>query len=181
MFTEIYTQLWPEVLGPEVDRLATLHTNARMIGSWPSGSRATPMASRPRSRLQSLGRALPGRPCSRAGGSLRQATRGKRTDHSRGGRAQRGALRADFEEVSGRLRRRKPAGVGRLHSTEEASSNAEQHRRRRWWREGGRSRGGQVATHAPDTAPDKACHRSNAPTDRSCMGTPYPEGRSRVT
>jgi len=33
MFTEIYTQLWPEVLGPEVDRLATLHTNARMIGS----------------------------------------------------------------------------------------------------------------------------------------------------
>jgi hypothetical protein len=30
--------------------------------------------------------------------------------------------------------------------------------RRRRWREGGRSKEGRAATHAPDTAPDMACH-----------------------
>ena len=49
---------------------------------------------------------------------------------------------------------------------------------------GGKAAGrgeGEFATHAPDTAPDQACHRSSKPTDRSCMGTQYPEGRSRST
>ncbi|MCZ6743552.1 MAG: hypothetical protein O7D31_02550 [Alphaproteobacteria bacterium] len=27
-----------------------------------------------------------------------------------------------------------------------------------------------MATHVPDTEPELACHRSCAPTDRSCMG-----------
>ncbi len=51
----------------------------------------------------------------------------------------------------------------------------------RRWREGGRPKEGQVATHVPDTEPEFACHRSCAPTDRSCMGRPSPEGRSRLT
>src|SRR5262245_47221152 len=49
---------------------------------------------------------------------------------------------------------------------------------------GGKAAGrgeGELRPHAPDTAPEPACHRSGEPTDRSCMGTPYPEGRSRLT
>ncbi len=42
-------------------------------------------------------------------------------------------------------------------------------------------RKGALATHVPDTEPEVACHRGRAPTDRSCMGRPSPEGRSRLT
>jgi hypothetical protein len=49
---------------------------------------------------------------------------------------------------------------------------------------GGKAAGrgeGELRPHAPDTAPEPACHRSGEPTDRSCKGTQYPEGRSRLT
>ncbi len=37
------------------------------------------------------------------------------------------------------------------------------------------------STHAPNTEPEWACHRSGVPTDRRWMGRPSPEGRSRLT
>ena len=52
---------------------------------------------------------------------------------------------------------------------------------RRWWREGSRPEGRRAATHAPDSVPGMACHRSCEPTDRRCMGRPSPELRSRLT
>jgi hypothetical protein len=54
-------------------------------------------------------------------------------------------------------------------------------RRRRVWREGGRSWGRQAATHVPDSAPDKACHRSGEPAGRECKGRSGLESRSRLT
>jgi hypothetical protein len=51
-------------------------------------------------------------------------------------------------------------------------------RQRRVWREGGRSEGRRAATHAPDSVPDLACHRSREPTGPSWRGykapTPMP-------
>ena len=41
---------------------------------------------------------------------------------------------------------------------------------RRVWREGGRSKERQAVTHAPDTAPGSACHRSGEPTGGAPMG-----------
>ena len=75
--------------------------------------------------------------------------------------------RREVEETKPPGKRR---GVGRLHSTCEASNNAGSRRRRRWWREGGRSKGRCAAPHAPDSGPGLACHRSCEPADRSCTG-----------
>jgi hypothetical protein len=61
-------------------------------------------------------------------------------------------------------------GVGRAHSTGEALEPAGDERRRRAWREGARSEGRRTTTHAPDPAPDQACHRRRAPADRNYMG-----------
>jgi hypothetical protein len=87
----------------------------------------------------------------------------------RDGKSRRRSRRGRGEESDGRIVPVKP----RTRPTT--------NRRRRWWREGDRSKERRAVTHAPDTAPDPACHRSREPTDRRCMGRPSPELRSRST
>jgi RNA-directed DNA polymerase len=69
---------------------------------------------------------------------------------------------SDAERFLNDLKERLAAFALSLHPEKtrliEFGRYAAERRRRRRWREGSRSRGGHGATHAPDTAPEIACH-----------------------
>ena len=69
--------------------------------------------------------------------------------------------RQEVEETKLSRNRR---GVGRLHSTDEASNKAKGFGGGECGGKAAGRREGQAITHAPDTAPAVACHRSCLPT-----------------